>query len=282
MALRFLHTSRKILVLRHSGKRTVFYWSLNVTALSTVLLAAFFGWTLQLDTTSEESPWRWLGKTVPYIQGLAPFWIPVLTLTGAGTGVVAKWMGKPWMWQAIDEQLNEFRNLVFPDKPDDPIYHHRVTLFKKLGWFRRVHMPRFWFIRDPLLVPVARSGHMTQHCTVAFRVSHKGRRAEGVAGMAWERRGTCTVSNLPEIKDEFSTKEIEQYIRETHVPRKWVTRRLKENKPFARSMCGITVVAGGVWGVIMIDSIEPDAIDGESEDKYELFGRSLSTMLKKV
>ena len=72
---------------------------------------------------------------------------------------------------------------------------------------------------------------------------------------------------------------VTEYARRTWIAPAWLSTR----RQHARSFCGIPVeVKGRLWGVIVLDSRSPDAIDQETSRVYNLIGRYLGKLLERT
>lgn len=194
-------------------------------------------------------------------------------------GLVKRWAGPPWVWDAIHNALDGFRDVMFAAKKGEPEHLHRVTLFK------HSHFPtnrfKIWKF-GRWLVPVERSGATTRKNVSCFRVSDDGEHVEGVAGQAWARReGEIFMTDaLPEITSASTPDERKNYAKKGFVSVEWVEKRLQDEKPFPRRLCGIRLeLKGSPWGVLVVDSILPDKID-QFDVAFKLSGRHLVALLE--
>jgi hypothetical protein len=171
--------------------------------------------------------------------------------------------------------LDYYRAEVFAVGADDAMHHHRVTLFRYKGWclVRRQWPWSGWLLAQE------RSGHTTRIGISIFKAPDDADQAEGVAGKTWAKAGVVNVSHLPDLDDAPQEKDFESYSRATGVSVEW----LKKRRPKARSFCGIPVeVKGASWGVIVLDSRNPDGIPVSSEVHFRPVGRILGKLLERV
>lgn len=71
-----------------------------------------------------------------------------------------------------------------------------------------------------------------------------------------------------------------EYAQRTWIAETWV---LQKQRRHARSFCGIPVqVKGKLWGVIVLDSHNPEAIDQNADKFYRLIGRFLGKLLERA
>lgn len=206
----------------------------------------------------------------------ASWWLlPTLLIVSGGLGLLKKLLGPPWLWQTVHSYLDVFREDVFNFGPDDAVHHHRVTLFKYVGWCWRLEKWPW----SGWLVPVERSGHTTQSQISVFRAPDDADHAEGVAGMTWARRGQVMVSHLPDLEASPSDDAFRAYSRATGVS----VADLKRKVPRARSYCGLPVeVKGNLWGVLIFDSRSPDGINHDSQVLFRPLGKYLGKLLERV
>ena len=200
--------------------------------------------------------------------------IPLL-MVALGLMQVTRWMiGPPWVWDTIHYLLDRFRDYVFEEE-SGPLHHHRVTLFK----YVRV---RFCFRRWPWsgwLVPIERSGHTTRRSRTTFLAPDDADRAEGIAGQTWAQNRVVPLAKLPDINENPSCDALTEYARQTFVAEAW----LQKQRQHAHSFCGIPVeVKGKLWGVIVLDSRNPEAIDQNAIRFYSLIGRYLGKLLERA
>jgi hypothetical protein len=86
-------------------------------------------------------------------------------------------------------------------------------------------------------------------------------------------------SGLPDINGFPSLAQLGDYAQKTWVSIEWLQRRSQHSRAF----CGIPVeVKGRMWGVIVLDSRSPDAIDQEAVNVYRLVGRYLGKLLERA
>ena len=209
-------------------------------------------------------------------------WIVIfLCLVGTwGCSWGLKALGNPVLLAGVDELLDSFRDGVFPDSEEDHA-HHRVTLFKH----RRFLLRGFDFKNGgwPLsgwLVPIARSGHTTQKTNVRFLASERDDKAHGIAGRAWAVRiGTAVATGLPDLKNENVTPEdFAEYAGRTYVPNDWSRRR----QPRARSLMAFTIESnrGAPWGVLVIDSRNPELDQERAKLEFRNHGKVLGRLVE--
>lgn len=222
-----------------------------------------------------------LGSAIAWIQGTA--WITIITfslMSGLGR-LIRRFVGAPWVWEAIHHLLDQMQRLAFQKLPAGtaPPHHHRATLFKSVPWYRVP--PRLWSCRR-WLVPVERSGHTTRECRVAFKIPDRADDVEGVAGRTWALNQVHVIRSLPDLwatgdADEQATSD---YAKRTYVSPAWV----RAQRPQARSYCGIPVeVRGRLWGVLVLDSRDPGVLDPtDAHGVFTVIGRLLSKLLERT
>jgi hypothetical protein len=258
-------------------------WCLGKVQLVAAGAVVAFGASLKADLSQFAS--------APAIQGLLRWmqgtaWIVVVL--GPILVAVIQWgrlkFGSPWAWEAIQKLLDEFRNEVFGDRTDDPLDHHRVTLFKFYKTAVRLSAPRDWW---HWLIAVARSDHLTKLRIRRFRAPDDAERCEGVAGRAWRCKGWVLVpkvgAKLPVLTPSSSESDIDAYAKETGVDAEWVRCQLKHGRPLAASYAALLVrLKGQPWGVLVLDSRTPGTIDVAKLDRFKAFGNLLTPLLERV
>jgi hypothetical protein len=133
------------------------------------------------------------------------------------------------------------------------------------------------------LVPVERSGDVTQSPHVIFHAPQDDpKRAEGVAGHVWKTRECVYISQLPDLNRSSSEKTVRSYASKTNINPEFLKSKLKSGKEFARSFWGIHVECKGkTWGVIVIDSRNPEIVDNEQlKTIYRPIGACLSRLIE--
>ena len=142
---------------------------------------------------------------------------------------------------------------------------------------------RFWLCRWPWsgwLVPVERSGHTTRRSHTIFLAPDDADQAEGIAGQTWAQNRVVVVNGLSDVNENPSREVLAEYAQRTWIAETWV---LQKQRQHARSFCGIPVeVKGKLWGVIVLDSRNPQAIDQNADKFYRLIGRVLGKLLERA
>jgi|ERR1700674_306058 len=218
-----------------------------------------------------------LAPLLLWLLGLAPILILMLALCGGASALARRLITSPQMLAIIQSILNRLQEETFKEENDtgEPLHDHRVTIFKHC---RRLFRLGGW------LVPVARSGHITQGTEIIFRAGDNPTKLEGIAGRAWALASAVVVEDLPDLNHRSSPatweKSIEEYSTRTFVTSEWLRRRLSQGKPLALSYYGIHVeVRGAKWGVLVIDSKKPKAKVGPADlTRY----RFVAGLLEKV
>ena len=92
-------------------------------------------------------------------------------------------------------------------------------------------------------------------------------------------------ANLPKV-DKFSDEKlIEQYADASHISVKYVKRKINErgDKPLFRCLCGmVLMVRGKRWGVVVLDSTEPDGIIDPNKTENMAHFSHLQKMLENI
>lgn len=258
-------------------------WVLGKIQLATAFAIVAFGASLKADIGKFE-PVPVVARSLEWMQKTA--WIIVV----AGPILVAtlQWarlrFGSPWAWEAIQKLLDEFRNDVFGDFGDDPLDHHRVTLFKYSKFKPSFSTPKSWM---HWLVAVARSDHLTKLRIRRFRAPDDGESCEGVVGRAWRCSSWVLVpksaESLPVLDQQSPDADIERYASETGVEPTWVRSQLLRGRPLARSYAALLVrLKGQPWGVLVLDSRNEARIDVTKLDRFKAYGNLLTPLLERV
>lgn len=263
-----------------------FTWLAYISAGSLLV----FGATAEIDLANFPHRFELFRPSLEWIRGNTGWLTLVCTVLIGVAEFVRRHSGLPWVWEVVDEILNNFCVTSFrqPTGTPEPAHNHRATLFR----FYSKYSPRVLLyklnpfarsVKGGLLIPVARSGHLTQNTQTVFQVSDDGS-CEGVAGMAYVANGIVTRHGLnPPVKPEQNPAMIESYASNTGVSVGWISARLCKNLALAKSYCGIPVLKkGNPWGVIVIDSASPDSLRDMSEVNFEQVGHTLSKLIEKV
>lgn len=220
-------------------------------------------------TPSDFEKWGFIKHLVELNQQNAFIIIPLLTIVVGTVSFLKKRLGNANNWNTITYLLEKYKKAIFENNQDnkdianDPEHHHRITLYKFARWRWGICL----YPWQGWMIPVARTGHTTHSFRIPrFRVFPSDPdKAEGVAGQTYVRRRTVPVENLPEINEQSSDIDIENYAVKGFVNKQWIEKRKKKNNCFIRSMIGIPVeVKNKTWGVMVIDSRRPEGISNES------------------
>lgn len=241
-----------------------------------VLLAALFGASPQANP--EKLP-DWIDpKFVRDLKGIA--WIVTPSLVAALTILkfVRYRIGAPGLRRAVQVIVEEFRRAAFASRggnEDD----HRVTLFtaRTKSWWK---LPKW---RKSVLLPVARSGHLTQSSKTSWPIGDENKNCLGVAGHAWASAdGEYGVAGLPVIDASASESDFQEYAEGTFVPVDWCRSRCAAGKSFPRSMLAFQLRVGGErWGVVVLDSLDPTGIAERAKEWSRSFARILADLLQR-
>lgn len=203
-----------------------------------------------------------------------------------------KW-GNPWVWDKIKFILDEYQDKAFFKEGNEPQDHHRVTLFKYHAKcvFKRHWSSSHWHLpwgETPLvsnyLVPVLRSGHISQNSSAIFHVPDDSDKSEGVAGMAWSSRKAVVLPELPNMnKNNPGITSRRRYAEVTNSSLSLVDFYIEKNRPMPRSIAAIPVdVKGKPWGVIVLDSRLANGVRHESVVNYQLTVALLGQLLEEA
>ncbi len=256
-------------------------------------VAAGFGYSLQ---ASQDEIVSWAafspiaGSTLRALQRDAWWVVPLCIAMLWILELLRRRVGNPVIWEGVDSFLDQFRNHVFEDAiataNPHPSHHFRATLFRRQRFTSRSVTWSGWrphMLGNPWkgwLVPMARSGHLTQKTRTVFAIPDDGR-CEGLAGWAWASDGPVSVTGLPNVSAEDGNHPTEpqfrQYASKTRVSVEWV----KIKRPTSRAMWASPVeVDGKPAGVLVIDSRHPSLDGGKANRMFKETAEVLGTLLK--
>lgn len=266
--------------------RPVLRWMLGA-AYAGALAGAAIGALLMRMQESEYANW---GEPV---ASLARFvrqhpWIVALM---PGVAAVARWgsehLTRSWLLKMVQSLLTDYCDQVFSGQAgakDD----HRATLFVRrqfalkgtFPWSRHRHPFSGW------LVPVARSGHTTQNVRARFLAPDRAEKSEGVAGMTWRNRAIVTTPALPKLTSTSVEADIEAYCKLTKITEAWVRKRLEDDEELPLSLRGLPVeVANELWGVVVLDSKDPNAFAADptgTRPETQVFSSTIGRLLERA
>ncbi len=254
-------------------------WWLGKLQIATAFSVTLFGAVLKAEPSH-------FGEALGPLVGGMQRWAWLVAVAGPIIVVVLQWarghFGNPWAWDAIQKILDEFSHEVFKDSRD-PDDYHRVTLFKhrKWCWSWNPSLMRNW------LVAAARSGHLTKERIRRFRAPDDGEACQGVVGFAWRHRDWVLVPDdrvpLPSLNDTSPQDDIEKYANLCKVDPAWVTGQLQKRRPLAKSYAALRVqLRGKPWGVLVLDSRNPEPIDKEKLDRFKAYANLLTPLLERT
>lgn len=256
------------------------HWTLGVAVL-------VVGASLRADEVMlAKAPY--LAEPVRWMQGSAWAFLLVLPPLAVIIEGARRRFGSPWEWETIQQILDQYQQAVFADCQDDPLDHHRVTLFRHRKW--RVHFawPRRW---AGWLVPVARSGRLTRERISSFRAPDDPAKCEGVAGKAFrqdswmfvEADASCFLRADKKLNNKALQKQLKTYAGLTGVSEDWVRRYVQSGRPLASSFAALTILhKGEAWGVLVIDSQSKNRIDTRHVEEFTTYGRLLTPLLGRI
>lgn len=201
--------------------------------------------------------------------------------------------GDPWIWEKLKFILDEYQGKAFTKDPDDATDHHRVTLFqhKKNCLFVRHwssnSILKPWGTKSPFsdyLIPVLRSGHLSQKSSAVFYTSDSSDDCESVAAKAWTSNQMVVKEDLPAINSGTpKSRDIITYAKATYSTREMVEKYIKACRPMPRSIAAIPImVSGTIWGVIVLDSRLPNGVTADSVLNYDLTVALVGQLLEKA
>ena len=105
-------------------------------------------------------------------------------------------------------------------------------------------------------------------------------RSDAAICQTWAQNRVVVVNGLSDANENPSREVLAEYAQRTWIAETWV---LQKQRQHARSFCGIPVeVKGKLWGVIVLDSRNPQAIDQNADKFYRLIGRVLGKLLERA
>jgi hypothetical protein len=226
----------------------------------------------------------WRTLVVRNKDNVGSFLAGMIAISAAATKVV----GEPWLFKRTKDVLSDlhrsaFRTLVDPTaKADD----HRITLYRYYkwcffpgrGWWpwcNGVHPWSGW------LIPVARAGAKTAARTI-YLAKDSGH-AEGICGNVYFAHNSILEHHdLPNIDENATDAEIEEYAKKTFVTVETVRKRVRDKRSCARYFLSIRIqVEFTDWGILMIDSRAEDLPQkGIHGQRFIQLGKVLSRFLK--
>ncbi len=173
----------------------------------------------------------------------------------------------------LAELLERIRpEFLVQDLREAPAPHHRLTLYKANK-------------RQTKLTIVARSGEATSGSATWWAIHRdEQNRCQGVAGMGWYLSALLVVPDrraaaLPDVAGTPSERELADYAKRTYVTEQDVSK----HRWRARSFAAMTIRDGGRrWGVLVFDSVDPDAGRGDFPKKMLSFTPQILTAIIKA
>lgn len=270
-----------------------FWRSVKAAQITIGALASIVGITIEISPGRDTHPF--LLHLIDLVQQNALTVFLVLGGLWLIVSLLLKFILKdPWIVEQLQEALDSLQEEIFKNKQNSPKHAHRVTLFRHhlFSWQKRFsYTKRKWCkwprggVAQPFsgwLLPVMRSWHTDKNSQACFLAPDDARRAEGIAGQCWATRKAVHIDKLPppDLKSEQSLLE---YSRLTHCDIEWLRRRLEQNRQVALSMCVIPIeVEGRLWGVIVIDSIDPRGVKSIEAKNHRTVVGLISKLLRRL
>lgn len=281
-------------MLRTGPKRKLLFAASGIIYVVAGLLSSLTIWLMDVEKDDKwiaQKPIVWV--LIERFQEAAIWFLLVIALVVAVTAII-KQMADPWVVEKLQFILDEYQDKVFKNV-NVPKDHNRVTLFKykRNLWFRRhwLELPtakwglfktRRWC--GDYLVPYMRSGHLTLRTkTIFFIDSDNSLNSQGVAGLAWSQRGVVIIPSLPQITKTSKPKIKESYATGTKTSIRFLERYLSEGRTPSRAMAAMPVECNGkLWGVIVLDSLDPQGVTADSVDHYTLTVALIGHLLERA
>lgn len=257
---------------------------------------AFLSW---INSLNSKTPWlhnrTLLLEVLTKVQGESDYIYFVLWLVFF-ISVCYKHLGDPWAAEKLQFVLDRYQNGAFNkgEIPHGaPKDHNRVTLFRHqriFAWWKIKHWScKAWApwgdhgAFDHYLVPVMRSGHLSQQSKALFWVSDESDKTEGIAGRAWSTGQAVDVANLPSITRTTKPRTMQRYADQTFCPADMVRAYAQGNRPTPRSVVAIPVERyGKLWGVVVLDSRYEQGVSRRAVEEYQMTVALIGHLLEKV
>lgn len=172
----------------------------------------------------------------------------------------------PWIWSILRQILNQIQKVAYQDFVGQLNNHHRVTLFKHKKWrwvIKKVGQKYFW-PWSGWLVPVLRSGHVSQKSKACFLASKDDINPQGVVGQSWGSNAITVASELPGLSSVSGDAQITKYTTRTFADFEHVKSQCKQGKNLPRSIGAVPIVVkGDIWGVLVLDSQNAQGVTDE-------------------
>lgn len=213
--------------------------------------------------------------------------------------VARKFATDPDTQKIVHELLNEARGHLFKTEvllEDPQDHHHRLTLFqhrkfflsRKTLTFRKYngHGSRLK-PNSGWLVPVMRSGHITQKVKSIFAATDEGF-CEGITGLTWNcskgpNGGIIHRPSLSPVSFNSDNAAIAKYASETLISADYVRSRIAiEGRIMPVCLCGVPILVNNrPWGVLVIDSTQVNSIYEPDGAHFKYYGQ-LQSILGKI
>lgn len=271
-------------------RRHIYRFS-EITWISISAALAVTGWILSIDgdeAWTKERPILWRACEVIQDNSLYIY---------IAIGIIATitfWVKRkcdPWIIEKLKFILNGYQQGAFAG--DDPVLrdNDRVTIFKHTS---STCFVRHWssksivapWGKNPVfsryLVPVLRSGHISQNSKAAFYAPDSADKAEGIAGRAWATNRPIVLCDLPDITENSRIRDKKSYATSTYCDIGMLDRYIKEGRKLPRSIAAIPIEScGRVWGVVVLDSANPNGVSPSSVSHYSLTVALIGELLER-
>lgn len=261
-------------MIRGKTTRKVVYYVFKSLLAVSVLAVAAVGAMLPIDLDAPHAPKNsaivW---AVQEVQARGWLVLLVASVTTVIADAVSRYVGRPWVWSAIECVMGTLKSHAFTDSTGYHAHYHRATLFRRKRckfwiWPWRGLTPWGKSSKGNLvtpcsgwMVPVARSGHTTQRTNALFLAPDDGDCVEGMAGQTWSVEEILIQSDLPQVDSDSSEQDIEEYAKLTWMSEQAVRDRIGSGKGMPRALCGIPIfVSNKPWGAVVLDSRRADGI----------------------
>lgn len=272
-------------------RQQVLYACVEWVYIGATMLSAALGWA---NGVEKNDPWV-KDRTVVWalIENLQEYSGYLYLLIGVLIFwcFVYKRVGDPWVMEKLKFMLDQYQYKVFSAN-GAPADHDRVTLFrhKENCYVAKHWSSKVWYMpwgdrpfASNYLIPFLRSGHLSQKTRAIFYAPDDSDKAEGVAALAWAKKGAVLQDNLPELNSNSSALSVARYAKRTNCRPEMVQKYLTEGRPLPRSIAAIPIECGGeIWGVVVLDSRSPQGVTDESVSNYQLTVALIGQLLEKI
>ena len=285
------------------SKDSLHSWSRVNQAVGTAGFS-FSIWLLSTDfKSSGYQNWpAWIKTHAIGLQNLNILWYILLVFAFCYiVGFIGQGLRSARDRRLIQYIIDKAQSLAYPNTGDDPIHHHRITLFqhKKLAFVKhwsRGKRPKgvikgfLWAINpwgkhkpySGWLIPVCRSGSTV--AKTKFLANPKTGENEGVVGKVFAAQRSLTFPKLPRVIKASSERQRRKYAESTNCNTGMINALLAKcvNDLPPQSIGGIPIRVGEkLWGVLVFDSQSPEGVEETIDQNFRLTTGAIEQLLGK-